>query len=559
VLDRLQGLENEYALYFDPADPAVDRPDHHDVFLALKASLSMLVDTAPGERNGRDPFFVSNGGSFCYEALASAHDGGLIEGATPECRGPSQVLLYQRAQEELLLRALPRTQRAIGAAGHFGELGFLRNCRDAEGHIYGAQENYEAVIAEGLSLFALRLCLVIGCVASVLVTVGLWGLVLTLLVPAVVLLTMTVVGVALLEARSVEAGTRMERRLMRVWRRVGAGLEWFEIIVTAPLLVPWLAALRLFAFRRPRRVLTAFLVTRPVVVGTGTLDGDLFGLSEKGPAVRRVVRWTALPGERPIFDFGNLCKPLMLPFLGRFGAPLCLFAVRQRLQLGLSSGNRADVAEFLKAGTMSLLLDLCEAGALEDAPRIRGAVRTLHSVCEDVELQRAHATSHGPMTALEVQRWYLRRAESWVAEQGVDGPEVRLLLTLWAEAIDGLEDDPAGLQGVLDWPTKKALIDAARPRGVTGAALKKIDLRYHELGAAGYFTQLRDAGLTRRLVDDAAIDAAVETAPSGSPAWQRSELMREHREHADLRVAWGSIRKGRGLRAEVIPLDRFRG
>ena len=36
----------------------------------------------------------------------------------------------------------------------FGELGLLKNCRDADGHTYGAQENYEAIIASGARLVA---------------------------------------------------------------------------------------------------------------------------------------------------------------------------------------------------------------------------------------------------------------------------------------------------------------------------------------------------------------------------------------------------------------------
>ncbi len=553
MLDRLQGLENEYAIHFEPESDPGWRPDHHQVFLALKASLSRFVRVADGARNGRQQFFCSNGGSVCYESLASGHDGGLIEAATPECRGPLQALLYQRAQERMLLKAFPGAEVGLRLAGTPGRLGLLRNCRDAEGHVYGAQENYEAVVAGGLELLALRCCLVLAMAASAVVTLAMWALVVAVVVPAVPL----IFGAALVAAARTAPPAGEEDTLQRVWRGLGALLEGVELLLTAPLVVPWLAALRCFAFRRARRTLTAFLVTRPVVVGTGSLDGDVFGLSEKGPAVRRVVRVTALPGERPIFDFGNLCKPLLMPFFGRFAAPLSLFAARQRLQLGLSSGNRADAAEVLKVGAVSLLLDLCEAGALHDAPRLHRPVATLHAVCADVALRRRYRTSHGPMTALEVQRWYLERARSWVREQATTGPEVRDLLALWAEAVDGLAADPSSLSGVLDWPTKRALIDAARDR-VHGAALKKIDLRYHELGPRGYFTQLLDAGLARRLVEDADVERAVVEPPSGSPAWQRSQLMRVHGDDAGLRVAWDAIRTGRGLRGQVIPIDRFR-
>jgi len=37
-----------------------------------------------------------------FETERPAAGGGLIEGATPECRGPLQVVRYQRAQDQLL-------------------------------------------------------------------------------------------------------------------------------------------------------------------------------------------------------------------------------------------------------------------------------------------------------------------------------------------------------------------------------------------------------------------------------------------------------------------------
>src|SRR5262249_10454857 len=82
-----------------------------------------------------------------YEAQPQALDDGLIEAGTPECRGPSEVVLYQRAQEDLLVRAIPIVARRLD-----GELTLLKNCRDAAGHTYGAQENYEADLARGVWL-----------------------------------------------------------------------------------------------------------------------------------------------------------------------------------------------------------------------------------------------------------------------------------------------------------------------------------------------------------------------------------------------------------------------
>ena len=42
---------------------------------------------------------------------------------------------------------MPAAERELSSRGFPGQLGLLKNCRDARGHCYGAQENYDAQIA----------------------------------------------------------------------------------------------------------------------------------------------------------------------------------------------------------------------------------------------------------------------------------------------------------------------------------------------------------------------------------------------------------------------------
>ena len=58
--------------------------------------------------------------------IARPAGGGLIEGATPECRGPLQVVRYQRAQDQLL-------SQCARLAEVDGELSLVKNDRDAHG------------------------------------------------------------------------------------------------------------------------------------------------------------------------------------------------------------------------------------------------------------------------------------------------------------------------------------------------------------------------------------------------------------------------------------------
>ena len=158
---RLLGQETEYAIRFTPA-PGFERPRNSVVYEALRFGIRNCVHTKSSERDSiQEQFFVENGGSFNYEHQPFMPLDGLIEGATPECSGAGELLLYQRSQEALLKKALPYASEYLKETGYFGDLGLIKNCRDSEGHIYGAQENYEANLASGFRLFLYRLGLLL--------------------------------------------------------------------------------------------------------------------------------------------------------------------------------------------------------------------------------------------------------------------------------------------------------------------------------------------------------------------------------------------------------------
>ncbi len=148
------GQETEYAIRFSSEKR---RPGHDLVYEVLAKIIGARVRTEPGMYAGRPQIFTQNGGAFHYEYYPYCTDGGLIEGATPECLSPAQLLLYQKAQEALLREAIPEAEKRLSQLGYPGKLGLLKNCRDAMGHVYGAQESFEVGLARGFGLFLYRL------------------------------------------------------------------------------------------------------------------------------------------------------------------------------------------------------------------------------------------------------------------------------------------------------------------------------------------------------------------------------------------------------------------
>jgi hypothetical protein len=527
---RLLGAETEYAIRFRAAEGAV-RPGNDVVYRAIRDAVERRVRASPARGmldRLRQRIWWENGGSLYYEFGPEAPEGGLVEAGTPECRGPRELLVYQQAQDRLLTEATADALASLQELGIAGELSLLKNCRDARGRTYGAQENYEVDVATGASLLWWRLGLVLAVALAVCTSVFQWS------VRALVVVGLTLVGCAsfvvflgavLLGSVTQVVVERWSARLRRVFHALDRAESWFVQVSSAPL-VAWVAgAVALFAFHRYRRPLVGFLATRAILTGAGTLSPDgSFGLSEKGPNIRGVQRWTTSPDDRGILEIGHLVKPLLAVGWFDFRAIPQLFRRRQRLQVGLSDANLCQLAEYLKVGTTSLVLDLAEAGRLADAPQLADPVGAVQVTGADPSMLAWVALENGgTMRVIDLQRFYWQRAADWLADTEAPPLEAHRIVELWGRTLDALEHHPESLFGQLDWVTKRELLSQAGD--LSWEARKKIDLRYHELGT-GYHRWLDDAGLCLRLVDEDEVRGACRHPPGSGPAAERSERVR---------------------------------
>src|SRR5262245_57482255 len=141
------------------------RASRHSIFCDLVAALRTKIPCARA-RNMKEGVFHAAGGAVWFETERPARGGGLVEGSTPECRSPRQLLAWQRAQDELLSEA---ADLAFG-----GTVRLIKNDRDAAGNIYGAQENYEATLAVGWRLAVWRTALALLLPMAMLTWLALW-------------------------------------------------------------------------------------------------------------------------------------------------------------------------------------------------------------------------------------------------------------------------------------------------------------------------------------------------------------------------------------------------
>ncbi len=247
ILDRLVGLETEYAIRFRPREGVTESPARFHLYQALITRLKRHVLTAPA-RHFKEGVFLANGGAVWFETERPAAGGGLIEGATPECRGPLQVVRYQRAQDQLL-------SQCARLAEVDGVFSLVKNDRDGRGHVYGAQENYEAILGTAWSLWLWRVGLILLAPLVVLTWLGVGlmivGILVYLALAGLIYLpvqwfaaqprrvAMVLFGRDLVEGRETGGPTP-------VW--LETALLWFTRLVHAPLAACLLGLISLTAF-----------------------------------------------------------------------------------------------------------------------------------------------------------------------------------------------------------------------------------------------------------------------------------------------------------------------
>lgn len=565
LFQRLVGLETEYAIRYVPDDPTQPPPAKFAIFEAVRAAVERRVLAVPA-KHFKEGVFTANGGAVWFEAERPSAGGGLIEGATPECHSPRELLAYQRAQDTLLSECAAKADLP-------GRLTLIKNDRDAKGNVYGAQENYQATIATGPRLWLWRLGLIALFPLAVLTWAGI------LLSVFATLCYFAVAGLLYLPLRLVTGGS-VSLALFLFGRDLVDGREtcvhvpvWLEStlqavtrVLTGPLALCLYFLLWLVAFRTQRDRLVAFLATRPIFAGAGLVNAaDEFQLSDKAPAINCQVGFGGMLYDRPIFSMGHFFKEIYAESWFSPRNYWGLFAPRQRLQIALGDSNMCETAELLRIGTTLLVLDAIEAGAFDNEfPQVRRPIKTLHAVCSDPTLAaQVPLSGGGSATALEIQRIYADRCEQFLRDHPAATEEAWDILRLWKSTLDSLEllavdqESCDQLLGKLDWVTKKRLLDQA-VADKSWLERKKVDIGYHEMSDEGYYRMLAAGGLSPSWAEPAEVDRAIRTPPADSPATTRGHYIREFaRTGTAVSVNWKSVVLGSHWQSRVIRIADY--
>ncbi len=264
------------------------------------------------------------------------------------------------------------------------------------------------------------------------------------------------------------------------------------------------------------RVLAPFFVTRLIVAGAGKVGAE----NQTSPAEYQISQ------RADFFEcLADLNTMVKRPIINTRDEPHAEYSRYRRLHVIVGDANMAELSTYLKVGTLSMVLELLEAGA--DLPQIEldEPVRAIKQVSRDLDMKQSLKLSSGrPTTALAIQRAYWSAAKSYYASH----PTTEIMqdvLGRWEHVLDGLEKDPRLLVDELDWVAKRHMIESYLDRkgcGWMDPRVKLMDLQYHDVRPErGLFYTLERGNRMKRIVSEAEIVRAETMPPPGTRAYFR--------------------------------------
>jgi proteasome accessory factor A len=274
------------------------------------------------------------------------------------------------------------------------------------------------------------------------------------------------------------------------------------------------------SFDKIARVLTPFLVTRPIFAGAGKVGAE----NQTSPAEYQISQRADF--FECLMDLNTMVKR---PIINTRDEPHADAARFRRLHVITGDANMAEVSTYLKVGTLDIVLHLLEAGT--DLPQLEldEPVRVFKQVSRDLDVKETIKLAGGrPTTALAVQRAYLQAAKSFYSSQAPN-PSAQDVLLRWEDVLNKLDRDPRLLVRELDWVAKRHMIESYMERkgcGWDDPRMKLMDLQYHDVRPEkGLFYTLERSNLIERMVEDEDIQRAELNPPTGTRAYFRGRCV----------------------------------
>lgn len=311
---------------------------------------------------------------------------------------------------------------------------------------------------------------------------------------------------------------------------------------------------RKLEFTRLADILIPFLVTRQLLVGAGkvlkTQTGALYAFSQRADHIWEGVS-SATTRSRPIINTRD--------------EPHADAEHYRRLHVISGDSNMSETTSLLKVGSVDLILRMVEAGVIMRDLRLENPIRSIRDISHDLSGTQPLKLANGrQISALQMQREFLTKANAFVESNGAHTPHVERILELWERTLDSIESgDHSVIDREIDWAIKKKLVDRYIQRTgleLSSARVAQLDLTYHDISRQrGLFFLLQNRGEAARVVDEVAIKSAVDVPPQTTRARLRGEFVRRAKEaNRDFTVDWVHLKLNDRTQQTILCKDPFK-
>ena len=303
-------------------------------------------------------------------------------------------------------------------------------------------------------------------------------------------------------------------------------------------------------------VLTSFLATRPVLVGSGRpLEGGTAEPNEDSPGVQdEESAWGLSPRAPHLQALTSADTTGQRALVNTRDEPHADPSRLRRLHVTCADTTMAEPTTGLRSAMTLLLLDALEAGWDFSDLVLADPLATLSALGESPWGDVPAVTVHGRrLSAVDIQESFLERLTAYLDDAGVPGflrGADHLLTDLAPRVISALRrHDDSAIDTEIDWAIKRRLMRAQRERHpqLSGQALEtlrsRVDLAYHDLNAeTGLAPRLTAQGAMAHLCEPEEIERARQIPPATRAALRGAFVAACLEVGADFSVSWESLR-----------------
>lgn len=234
----------------------------------------------------------------------------------------------------------------------------------------------------------------------------------------------------------------------------------------------------------------------------------------------------------------------------------------RRLHIIVGDSNMSEYATWLKVGVTDVILSMIEDGYNIPNVELEDPVKAIREISRDTTLRRRVKMEDGrELTAIEIQKIYLDRVYDYLASRKVNSPTQKIV-THWEDVLDKLEEEPMQLVRLVDWVTKKNLMETYMSRKSCGwddPRILLIDLQYHDVKRSrGLYYILENGGKIEKLVSEEDIQRAMIDPPQTTRAKIRGDFIRFAREkNRSYTVDWTYLKLNGYWEETILCMDPF--